>query len=342
MKSITTSDQHWHNFKEFDRLTNEGKSYRLSLYEKSHEFIRQYCLDNNIKIWFDAGDIFHSRESISLPVLDALGRQLQLTKDAGIKLVFVMGNHDTHNKSGNITSLNILSEYGQIVTKKEIISFEKCSILCIPWNETTSFVNEVNSLSDFGNVNLILSHRMLKGAKSNNIILDGESLEGLDDSRFDCALIGHVHEYQKIQDKVYYIGSLISNNFNDKNQDKGFLVYDFELKKFERITNPHSPKYVPIKISTQKEFDDIKQEMKSSPEKFFDIRYEVQDGQETPNFEGADNIRISITKQSNSEMRLKDANLLTPEILLKQYQEIADIPDDIFEIGQKILLECMS
>ena len=278
MKSIITSDQHWHSFKEFDRLTDEGKSYRLSLYEKSHEFIRQYCQKNGITSWIDAGDIFHSRESISLPVLDAIGRQLNHSKSIGIDMIFLMGNHDTHNKSGNITSLNVLSQYGAVITKRcisKLNSIDSPLVHFIPWDESIQFVNSINENEK---TSLVVSHRMLKGAKSNNIILDGESLEGLDDSKFDCALIGHVHEYQKIQDKVYYIGSLISNNFNDKNQDKGFLVYDFELKKFERITNPHSPKYVPIKISTQKEFDDIKQEMKSSPEKFFDIRYEVQDG----------------------------------------------------------------
>jgi DNA repair exonuclease SbcCD nuclease subunit len=231
MKICITSDQHWHIFKEFDRLTSDGLSFRLSLYEKSLNYVHEYCVINNISTWIDAGDLFHSRESISIPVLDALSRTLNRFKmqeenTCSIKKFFLMGNHDTYNKIGNITSLHFLEQYGEVITEDCILNLEQFNfppklVHFIPWDEKTSFVDLINKNEK---TNLVIAHRMLNGAKNGNFILQGENILDLDLNKFDYAFIGHVHGHQRINDKICYIGSLISNNFNDVDQEKGFLI----------------------------------------------------------------------------------------------------------------------
>ena len=345
MKCVVTSDIHTHMFKDFDRLTEDGKSYRLSLYEKSLWFVWEYCKLNGINIWTDAGDFFHSRESISLPVLDLVGKTFnEFEKKEGISgkifKYFLKGNHDTYNKSGNITSLNILSQYGKVINEQCIINvdvFGMKTVNFIPWNETINFVDVVNKN---GKTNLIIGHRMLSGAKTHNQILDGELLENLNNSMFDCALIGHVHEHQKIRDKVYYIGSLISHNFGDKDK-KGFLVYDFDTKMFEFVENPYSPKYIQLKIETLEQFEQIKEELKKDNCNFYDIKFELKKGEKRPEFECLQNVKISVIKESNSENRLKGANLLTPEVLLEKFKEMENISEEVFNVGRETLIECL-
>lgn len=346
MKIVITSDQHWHLFKEFDHLTENGKSYRLSLYEKTHNFVRNYMQENGIINWVDAGDIFHSRESISVQVLDAIGKQLSHTKAIGIKQIFLKGNHDVSNKSGSVTSLNILSEYGEIIDKRcsmdlRFLDGVGASIHFIPWDESIDFVETVNKVK----TNIIIAHRMLKGAKVNNTILEGESLEGLDYSKFDNVFCGHVHEFQKIQDNVYYVGSLISNNFNDKNQDKGFIVYDFNTKTFERVENPYSPKYKIINFESSEQLRDYKmRDMDPEIQKtiFYDFRIKLKKGEELPKIDEENlNFRITVINENKLENRLDFDDLLTPESLLQKYKKMNNLEENIYNVGKRILEECL-
>jgi DNA repair exonuclease SbcCD nuclease subunit len=347
MKILLTSDQHWHVFKDFDRLTKDGKSYRLSLYERTHEFIRAYCDKNKIKHWVDAGDMFHSRESISVPVLDLMGKQLKYNKLSGIKQFFLKGNHDTSNKSGDISSLNILSEYGEVINERSVVDLNlmdgvESYVHFIPWDNNLNFVEEINKVK----TNLVIAHRMIEGSHSNKITLDGESLSGLNYSQFDYIFMGHVHEYQKINDKTFYIGSLISNNFNDKDQEKGFLVYDFNTKTFERVMNPYSPKYKVLKAETIEDINKCKELIesdKSGEPNFYDLRVELREGEDLSKLSEIkiNNARMTITKKSKDENRIVDANLLTPQMLLEKFKEMNKLDDDIYNVGKEILSEIL-
>jgi hypothetical protein len=333
-------------FKDFDRLTSDGRSYRLSLYEESLNFVWNYCKVNGVHNWIDAGDMFHSRESISLPVLDMVGKifngfEKSELCSGKISKYFLKGNHDIYNKVGNITSLNILSQYGTVITKNCTLNLNiqgaNSLIKFIPWSEKQDFVEQVNK----DNSNLVISHRMLQGAKHNGIVLDGESLESLDVSKFDYAFIGHVHEYQKVKDNIYYIGSLVSNNFNDKSQEKGFIVYDFNQKSFERVINPFSPKYIVKKIKSLEEYNNFINNLKQDDSEFYDIRFELKEGEKIPEFEQTNNIRISISKTDSVENRLENANLLTPQLLLEKYKEMNSLEEETYKIGKEILSEIL-
>lgn len=349
MKITLSADQHWHVFKDFDRLTNEGKSFRLSLYEKSLNYVYDYNVKNGIFCWIDAGDIFHSRESISLPVLDMIGRvfnrfkEIEEDKEKNILKFFLKGNHDTHNKVGDITSLNVLSQYGEVISENCVLDlqFIKTKVHFIPWDENTNFIDLVNKEK----TNLIVAHRMLKGAKSNNIILDGESLEGLDYSKFDNIFCGHVHEHQKVQDRVYYIGSLIANNFNDVDQDKGFIVYDTETKTFEKIKNPYSPKYKILRCKSLEDIEKCKMLIENDSlideTLFYDIRYEIKDNEEIPSLEDLKNVRVTITKRNENENRIENAENLTPQVLLQKYKTLCNLDEETYEIGKQILEEAI-
>lgn len=338
MRIAITSDQHWHDYKEFSRLQEDGSSFRLSLYRKSLLFVDNYCKNNRIKTIIDAGDVFHSRENISTDVLDLLGQTLS---EIETKMYFLKGNHDTGNKRGNVSTLNILSEFGTVINENKIISIDsngcysdECLINFIPWNDNDNFVDCVNNNQK---VNIVIAHRMLKGAKSNNIILDGESISGLNKDKFDCAFIGHVHEYQKLEEKIYYIGSLTANNFNDIDQEKGFIVYDTVKKTFERIKNPFSPIYKKIKISSK---EDIEKLGKPNENEFWDLRVDIEKIDDFVDI-NIPNVRVTAVKSNFDEKRIDDSDLLTPQLLLSKFCDLDKTTEKRKNIGMKILEECL-
>lgn len=339
MKILITSDQHWYEFKEFDKLTEDGRSFRLSLYEKTHEFIRNYCGKHGIIHWIDAGDMFHSRESVSLPVLDALGKQLQKSKDVGIKMWFVKGNHDINNRVGSITSLNILSEYGNVINDRCICpleGLESPTVHFIPWDQEINFEEVINRCAK---TNLVIAHRMINGAETNKIILNGESIDNIDFEKFDYAFIGHVHKRQKINSNMMYVGNLLNSNFGEKTRG-GFLIYDTDSKNVEVVENPFSPVFIKQDI---RRIEDANFDV--TPIAFYDLKIIAESTSEIEKitqellkkkdqFAG---IRISAMKHLVIENRIDESQLLTPEILLQKYADLNKLDENILSIGKEIL-----
>jgi len=343
MKIVLTADIHNHQFKNFDKLTENGRSLRLSLYEKSLWYVWEYCKLNGINYWIDAGDFFHSRESISLPVLDMVGRffqECELKEETSGKILkyFLKGNHDINNRIGDITSLNILSQYGKVIKNscvEEISLFDHSNyyIRFIPWDEKINFVKEINKSRS----NLVIGHRMIKGSKANNVIFNGESLEGLDYSKFDNIFCGHVHQHQKVQDNVYYIGNLVSNNFNDVDQEKGFIVYDFLEKTFEKVKNPYSPIFKDVIINSKEQLNEIK----IKENEFLNIKFDLKNLNILDDLpEELKNVcKFTVLYKQKEENRIDEQDLLTPESLFDKYCSLNDINSDISKIGKEILLE---
>lgn len=344
MKIVITSDIHWHNFKEFDKLNEDGNSCRLLLYQKSMLFVRDYCNQNNIKHWIDAGDIFHSRDSINTEVLDLLGKTLDQIQ--GINLYFLKGNHDTGNRRGSVSTLNILSKHGKVINDNHI---EEIKLTCaislsigysifihfIPWDENSLLVDLINNgpKSD-----IVIAHRMIDKTKWRGALLSGESIDKLDMSKFDYAFIGHVHEKQQINEKMMYIGNLVSSGFGDTHRGS-FLVYDTQEKKIEVIENPHSPLFIKKEIRKIEDLVDYKINA------FYEFKIISNDTAEIEKIinkiltwkDKLAGMRVSVIKQLVAENRIDTTQSLTPENLLDQYIALNKLDEVQSKIGKEIL-----
>lgn len=345
MKILISSDEHWHNFKEFDRLNEKGESLRLSLFEKTFDYISDYCVNNNIKYWLHGGDFFQSRENIPVEVLSSLGRTLTRTLEKGIVHYFLKGNHDMWNRSGSVSSIEILSRFGSVLMKPEIRTLEQdgeqIKVNFCPWDDKLDFRDYVNG-SPF--CEIVLTHRTFAGAKVHgNEIREGETCEFIDRNNYDVIFSGHIHEHQRITDKAYYIGNLLAHSFKDKNTKKGFLVYETKEKKFDFVVNPYSPEFIQYTVTGQEDQDKLKTLLEQDllGTRFFDIRYQVKHLYEKFNFEipKNDNVRVVFSKELNTETRLDKANLLTPEALLEKFAELQKIDKPTLDEGLVLLKE---
>lgn len=75
---------------------------------------------------------------------------------------------------------------------------------------------------------ILLGHFSVDVNFEDEVVVRGEELKA-----FDLCLLGHIHNHQKINDNIYYIGSLDRLTFNEENDKKGFLVIDYKYDRFD-------------------------------------------------------------------------------------------------------------
>jgi len=324
MKVVISSDCHWHLFKDFDRILSDGSSSRLSLFVKSFDYLTDYCKTNNISHWIHAGDFFNSRESISAPVLHALGEVMSRSADAGIKHYFLKGNHDIWNKSGTVSSIPILSGYGKVYLTPLTEMIGDLKVNFIPWSEG----NLMQTISDMPVCDLAITHATFFGAKlysESEIFLDtGIDVKYLNFSKFKYLFSGHIHLHQKLHEQVYYVGSLMSHSFKDKNAKKGFIVYD-SAGSFEFVENPHSPKFIQKVFNSLEEYKEYAKTFKCEYNEFYDLRLMVKDNVSYSSLKDSlpeTNTKISIVKDFDSSVsRLSKEDPTNPEFLIEKYSK---------------------
>jgi len=80
---------------------------------------------------------------------------------------------------------------------------------------------------------------------------------------FDYIALGHIHKYQESLlklHKVYYSGSLIRLNFGEKNDPKGFRIYDTLEKKVEFIPlrSPKAMEEILLEVNSLEDLEGLK------------------------------------------------------------------------------------
>jgi len=343
MKVVISADEHLHAFKEFDKVLKDGKSFRLSLYEQSFRYVKDYMLSNNIKYWLHGGDFFHSKESISVPVLDVIGSLLLEIKDAGIEQVFLKGNHDIWSKDGKISSLDILTAYGEIIENVCVKTYGDLKVLFIPWDENVITQDLINEHEE---VDIVIGHRMIAGAVMDGayIAKNGETLDFIDNTKFKQMFLGHIHRRQQLKDNVQYIGSLLAHTFKDRGSQHGFIVYDTDTNESNFILNPHSPNFETLEVTTLDEMKEVQQKLTKNPNFFWNIKAKINSDFSIDSVKSLNlgNSRISYSAPSVNESRLKDADSLAPEDLLQKYIILNDLDDSVVQKGKTIIKHVVS
>lgn len=230
------------------------------LYDVTKKYFDDFFIPNILKLKKDGdiilhlGDYFDDRSSISVNVLD-YGIELLKNLQEIMPVHLLLGNHDLYTeKSLDIHSLrwSKLLPNVTLYEKPELLTFDQQTCLMMPW--TISTENEIKILDSF-KANYVFCHSDLKGAKNNQLT---EMKHGIDVKHFQKyrqVYSGHIHLKQKINN-FQFIGCPYHLDRNDKMDQKGIWIIDFETNKTEFIPNTYSPEYRTLIID--KESDLIK------------------------------------------------------------------------------------
>ena len=227
--------------------------------KKNLEKIVQDALKEKIDIFLISGDVFH-RINPSPNDFVFFSEQIgKLTKN-GIKVVVIAGNHDKPKTRNYKHQLHALVKahapnfyfYQSIPEEPLIIHLDKknkkIGIVPIPYidprvvsgirDDYESIIKErVEKLLEHPNMEevdykILMAHLIISGATIREIrtlrLNDPKiSLNELKAEEFDYVALGHIHQHQKLGEKIWYSGSIEKLDFSEMNESKYYNIIYF-------------------------------------------------------------------------------------------------------------------
>lgn len=196
---------------------------------------------------FHLGDVFDSRQSINLKVLN-LGMEVFQKLSSIAPMRVILGNHDCHDLNSNeINSVKPLGWLPNVTVyeEPEMISLSGKKILMMPWRANPE--KEKECLDHFKEADYLFCHTDVKGAEFNKWTKIDHGNEVKEFKRFKKVYTGHIHYVQKVGN-VNFVGCPYELTRSDMNNDKGYWILDLEKGTEEFVKNPISPRFVRFNV----------------------------------------------------------------------------------------------
>lgn len=241
MKHLIVGDLHIGNNK------NNPTFFKTCL--RYADWIKNICIEKNIKTIIQLGDIFHNREMVHVPTINCAHEFFEKLSDFQIHIV--VGNHDAlYNNTSDVNSLKLLKNWPNITVHEKVSVVDN---LCF-----CGWGTKLEDIPDASDV--IFGHFDIKGFEMNAYKI---SEHGFTASKLmeKCKMLfsGHYHKPQmRFYDKkpLIYSGSAYQLNWGESGERKYVYILDSQSLQFEMIENTASPKFVKIKDASQT--DEIK------------------------------------------------------------------------------------
>lgn len=240
-------------FAEYARLSTlhpSGLTTRLLDLIQCWRWIVGTCREEGCEGIFVLGDVFNSRTEIPLGVLDIVCREFHdASKD--LKIIVLVGNHDSLLRSPERNSLQVFRGYAQVV--EEPHTFQ--SFLLMPWMEDAqAYRKAIDTMSKKWKPDYLLSHVMLQEAGYPG---KGIPLSYLYPKRFKQVFLGDVHESKVIAKNVRYVGSPLQIDYRDAGQFRGFYTLDSGTGGWKFHPNTKSPRFHILSSADVSDVEDI-------------------------------------------------------------------------------------
>jgi len=238
---------------------NDELNIESNLPRRLHEIINtlnkicKFAKTNNIENIDILGDIHHDKNIISTDAQNAFKGVLANNKH--ITFNIIAGNHDLSSTGDTQTStIEVFDEYdnANIYTGSHKI---EDNITILPYSN--KITEEFRSLESN---TILLSHFGVSEAMLQSGIHVASSISMKDLTKFKLVLLGHYHKPQELNREgtvLYYPGSIIHHNWNDKNEVKRFLVYDTETLEVQSIPITGITMYKEYTIDDESNSNDI-------------------------------------------------------------------------------------
>lgn len=263
MKIVICGDSHIGAVYGLGGSNGQGGNTRIDDYEKTLNYIADYCIHNHVDAFIQTGDVFDKRQPTS-EQMDIVNRTLKTLSSHNIFSVLIMGNHDYKKTGPSFTSsITALSAKDfpnvRMVIHPELISIssqnENLNLLLMPFRDRKLYGGSSTKEDSFLYEKEVadLLENKLPGpvvAIGHNFFFEGsyndyggsEVLARVEAFK-DCDMVamGHYHNF-KILKRAHpiavYTGSMEKINFGDLDSKKIFIEYDTVSKKVKILTAP--------------------------------------------------------------------------------------------------------
>lgn len=180
-----------------------------------------------------AGDFFHNRNSIPVPVMDAV---ISAMRKMSLNWRIVAGNHDCYSLDTSQSSLSCIPSPHKVIRETHIEEIGGIRIGYVAWADSPDVLKRGFDEMAAAKVKDVVSHFPLVGSIPDG----GVDPQPLGLNRFRRVFLGDVHAPIKIGN-VQYLGDPLHQSFDDKGA-RGFWLVDAKSATF--VKNTISPKFI--------------------------------------------------------------------------------------------------
>lgn len=225
MKFLHISDVHFG--RPFLSKDNGKRGRMIENQYRTFDRVINFLIQEKIDALLIAGDLF-DHENRPLRSERYLLKQFNRLQDAGIFVFYALGNHDSNMtfKSG---FLRKLPENVIIFNEKEPTAYcfkEKVYIHSCGHqekNDTRRLLPLFNEPAK-GYINVGLLHCSITSKAHDNTGYLPTELQTLKDKGYDYWALGHIHKRERLDQSIYYCGSLMGLSSKETGSKGGFLV----------------------------------------------------------------------------------------------------------------------
>lgn len=238
MKIAICGDVHWSQYSSIIRKRGEKYSVRLENLINSVNWFNQLSTDNNCVANFYLGDFFDKAE-MNAEEISALSK----IKWSTCIQYFLCGNHEMIAADHKYSSAKVfdLIDRGEVFDEPTILPFDNIEIGILPYileSNRKPLTEYLPPKTD--KKRLILSHNDIKGIQMGKFVSEaGFSIEELE-ADADLILNGHLHNGDKVSNKIINVGVLSGMNFSEDafKYDHVAFIVDTDTLKVEVYENP--------------------------------------------------------------------------------------------------------
>jgi len=252
MRFIYTADLHLSLYSQDKIISTTKLPERLHSLQTVLYNISDYAHKNKINNIFFGGDIFHTKSIIHSLAQSVLLDYIRSNED--ITFYVIDGNHDMSSRGiSGISSLKCLDNEKNVFMFHETKQIE--NILFIPWSN--QMVDDIKN----GTSEYLIAHFGLNEAELSSGISIISDIRLSQLQNYKTCLLGHYHKPQEIGN-IIYVGSPIQLDWNEKNEEKRFLVIDTNKHNIESVLTTGYKKHFQLIITKENKQDIIQESQK--------------------------------------------------------------------------------
>lgn len=288
------------------------------------------------------GDILDTFERLHTQTLNRAYQLVDRVRKK-CKIAILVGNHDYINNQQFLTDqhwMNAMKDWKNvyIIDRTFDLKLDSLSLILVPYVPPKRFREALEVLEnegkDWKSVDYIFAHQEFQGCKMGAIVSsEGDSWE-LD---YPLVISGHIHDNQKPQDNIYYIGASIQNSFGDQTSPQLLLIQGKEYRELELILPKKKTIYteldqIPLQQIQQNlqtpDTDMVRVVIKCDYEQFKVFTKTVEYEQL------AQNAKCKIVHKPLDKTPLTDTKTVDPDVLTDSNRSTE--PDDLTDFSQSL------
>lgn len=344
MKLLVYTDNHWCQYSSIFRRQGEKYSCRLENQIKSVNWAENIADQLQCSMIIHCGDFF-DKESLNSQELTALN-DIDWSK---LPHIFLTGNHELGSKNADYSSSHLFNLISNVTVISKPTWYEynfdtkdaDIQLCFLPYILPSDQKNIQSYFPDSYNKRIIFSHNDISGIQLGQFIsTDGFKIEDIQ-SCCDLFINGHIHNGQKVADKVFNIGNLTGQNFSEDAQkyQHGVFVVDTDTLRIDFYQNPYALNFYKLDLCTdsidildtivngvvtikcfQCDVDKVKQKLEILSDSILESRLIISQDIST-NTESTNSIDLSVDHLAEFRKFIL-SELGSTDVILKELEEI--------------------